>query len=501
MELDIKYCKKKGQGKPMRYSIQYKIFIPFSIVIFIGLASLIFVAHDINEQNTSQIIDDDMITARKTLDLYLRQYFLIHNLELNKISIESEAEKISKGLSPQIEGNVEIYVFKEKSEDYPLSKGDTRNEDFFRALEGETAYTINYEENEAIVTLSYPIESNNGNIIGIIRYSKDYTEHFNYNKRFKNVINFFAVTIFILIFFTSFFLSRQLTKPIRELIKGSQQISLGNFQMDIDVNSQDEIGELADRFKIMAERIKEQIGIIEKDRDALKEVQAQSKSFFDNVTHELKTPLTTILGYAQVLKENGFCDKDFFDKGTSYIIRESKRLNQLVIEILELSKASSMDFSYHFDKVDLSELIKDTCDEMRIKGKKYNIMICYDLQENLILKGDNNKLKEVLINLIDNAIKYGKVNSSIHVEAYRDREIIILKVKDEGEGISEEHIKKLFEPFYRVSPKTSKERGSTGLGLSIVKNIVESHKGTIDIKSKLHQGTEITITFGGEDDI
>ncbi|WP_273226987.1 sensor histidine kinase [Geosporobacter ferrireducens] len=464
------------------------------------MTSLLFVSYNINKQNTLQVVEKDMIGDRKSLDLYLRQYFLINNLELNKISLEAEAEKLSKGLSAQIGSMIEINSLTGKNGRDFLEEEIALEEDFLRALLGETAYTISHEENRVFVTLSYPIELNK-NIIGIMRSTKDYTELFNYNRRFNNVINYFAIAIFVLIFLTSFYLSRQLTKPIRQLIKGSEQISTGDYNLNININSPDEIGELADRFKFMAQRIKEQIEIIQGDRDKLKEVQAQSKVFFDNVTHELKTPLTTIMGYAQVLKENGFSDKDFFDKGTSYIINESKRLNKLVIEILELSKTATMDFSYHYEKVNLTELIAETCDEMKMKGKKYNIAIHYSLQKDLFLKGDKNKLKEVLINLLDNAIKYGRVNSSIDVDAYRQDGAIIIKIKDQGEGISEKHINKIFEPFYRISSNTSKEKGSAGLGLTIVKNIIENHGGTIDIKSKLNEGTVVIIVFGGEGNI
>ena len=301
--------------------------------------------------------------------------------------------------------------------------------------------------------------------------------------------------IFIFIFITSFIISRQIAKPIKELTKSSEQVSLGEFDLDINIDSQDEIGELAERFKIMVKRIKEQIEIIERDRDALIETQAQSKAFFDNATHELKTPLTTILGYAQMIKENGFSDEEFFKKGTDYIINESQRLNTMVIEILELSKTSSKYLNSNFERIDLFQLIKATCDEMGIKGRKYNIDICSNIEKELFLQGNYYQLKEVLVNLIDNSIKYGKVNSTVNVEAYKECENIIIKVIDKGVGIPEEHINNLFEPFYRVSKNISREKGSAGLGLTIVKNIVENHGGTIRINSKTNEGTEVIIEF------
>jgi signal transduction histidine kinase len=270
---------------------------------------------------------------------------------------------------------------------------------------------------------------------------------------------------------------------------------MGDFNLYINIKSKDEIGELANTFKLMVQRIKEQISIIERDRDSLMESQKQNKVFFDNVTHELKTPLTTILGYAQVIKENGFNDKDFFDKGISYIINESKRLNDMVINILELSTVSTGNSEYNFEKIDLSKLTETTCEEMSIKGKKYNIDIHFNNKKPLYVRGDYNRLREVLVNIIDNSIKYGNVNSVIDVEVYSRDEIINLMVRDRGSGIPPAHIDRIFEPFYRISKHDSREKGSAGLGLSIVKNILDRHDAKISINSRLNEGTEIIIQF------
>ncbi len=481
----------------MRYSLQNKILIPFSIIIFLGFTCLLLISYNINDTNTSQIIEKDMIGIRKNLDFYLRQYFLINNLEMNKISLEVEAEKIARELSPQIGSIVEIYGINDIDVGVLRANNPSENEDFRRASMGDTAYAINYLGEEVLVSLSYPLESN-GSIIGIVRSTKDYTELYSYNRSFKSIINILVIIIFILVFITALLLSKQLTKPIKQLIKGSEQISEGNFQLDITVKSKDEIGQLAERFQIMAEKIKGQIEIIEKDRDTLREVQAQSKAFFDNVTHELKTPLTTIMGYAQVLQENGFTDRDFFDKGTAYIINESKRLNQLVIAILELSKNKALELPYFFEMLDLKDVIIGTSDEMKIKARRYNIEISCRLQEGLIVNGDRNKLKELLINLLDNAIKYGNVNSTIDVEAWREGNTVLLVVRDTGRGIAEENLNRIFQPFYRVNENNRGERGSAGLGLSIVKDIVEEHGGKIMVHSRLGEGTEVKIELKGE---
>lgn len=482
----------------MKYSIQSKILVWFSIIVFIGLASLLFVSYQITEQNTAKIIENDMIAVKKNLDVYLKQYFLINNKELNEKNLLDNADNISRELGSEIGNKVEIYNLTGEKISNFLTLDKLDNSDLLKAVNGQIAYSISYNENKVLVNLSYPINIKNISI-GIIRYSKDYTEIYTYNNRFKHVINIFATVIFTIIFIASIIISMQIAKPIVELTKNSEKVSKGNFDLNIKINSKDEIGELSNRFKIMVERIKEQITIIERERDNLKEAQKQNKAFFDNVTHELKTPLTTILGYAQIIQDNGFNDKDFFDKGTSYIIKESKRLNNMVVEILELSTASLKDVSYDFEKINLSKLVRNTCDEMDIKARKYNIRILQHIEDDLFIKGDNNKLKEVLINLIDNSIKYGNVNSTIEVEGYLKEEYIYLKIKDKGEGIAEEHINNIFQPFYRISKSESREKGSAGLGLSIVKNIVEKHGGTIDIKSRVKEGTEVIIRFEGDE--
>lgn len=480
----------------MKNSIQSKILISFSIIIYIGLSALLVVSYKLTEQNNNNIIYSDMVGAKKNMDQYLKQYFLINNIVLNEASLITNADDISRQLSSSFEDNVDIYNLSGNKISHNLEQNTTedKKEDLANAMKGKISYATTFYGNKTKISLSYPIEVNS-NYIGILRYTKDYTQLFNSSKRFRDVISIFAIVIFSLVFIVASILSRQITKPIKRLEETSEEVASGNFDISIDVNSDDEIGDLAKRFEMMIKKIKEQIKIIEEDRDMLKESEAQNKIFFDNVTHELKTPITVIMGYAQAIQENDITDKKLFNKSISYIFNESKRLNNMVVDLLELSKTSSMNFSYNFEKVDIGELVRMTSDEMNIKGKKYNIDICCSTMENLFLSGDRDRLKEVIINLIDNSIKYGSVNSKIEVSVYKENNIIFIKVKDEGEGISEESIEKLFDPFYRVSKKASRELGSAGLGLTIVKNIVEKHGGSIEIKSKINEGTEVIIGF------
>ena len=265
--------------------------------------------------------------------------------------------------------------------------------------------------------------------------------------------------------------------------------------MKICPSSRDEIGELAKSFKSMVDTIKEQIVTIKKDRDALKELEMSRKIFFDNVTHELKTPITTILGYSQIIEENGFTDEEFFKKGISHVIQESERLNRMVVELLNLSKNTYKDFSYEFTPMDLSNILSVTCEEMIIKAKRYNMVIESKIEYGINIKGDKDKLKQVFINIIDNSIKYGYVNSTIKVRCYIKNNNAIIEVEDKGDGIDSKNIENIFQPFFRVNKKSSREKGGNGLGLAIVKAIVEKHDGKISVESKVKEWTKIIIEF------
>ena len=480
----------------MKHSIQLKILISFSIIIYLGLSALLFVSYKLTEQNDNNIIYHDMISAKKNMDQYLRQYFLLNNIEFTETALMSEAADISKQLGSATENRIDIYNLKgSKMSNNPDEQGNSAdNPDLINAINGRISYAAYINDSSAKVSLSYPIQVNDS-YIGILRYTKDYTQLFNNSKRFRTVINIFATCIFSIVFVVSIILSRQITKPIKKLIETSEKVADGNFDIRMEVNTDDEIGDLSNRFQMMVGRIKDQIEIIKEDRDILKESQAQNKVFFDNVTHELKTPITVIMGYAQALKENRFSDEKLFDKSVTYILDESIRLNNMVVELLELSKTASADFTYYFENMDVGRLVSQTCEEMKIKGKKYNIDIYCKVEDSLYINGDKDRIKEVLINLLDNSMKYGYVNSLIEVRAYKENDCVLISVKDKGEGIAEENIKKLFDPFYRVSKKTSRELGSAGLGLTIVKSIVEKHGGNIEIKSKIGEGTEVIISF------
>ncbi|WP_408955912.1 two-component system histidine kinase PnpS [Natroniella sp. ANB-PHB2] len=232
-----------------------------------------------------------------------------------------------------------------------------------------------------------------------------------------------------------------------------------------------------------------------RDITEIRRLERMRKDFVSNVSHELKTPLTSIKGYVETL-----IDSKLDYETAQYFLRiindEANRLERLIINLLDLSKIESESNLGGSQKVDLVEVIRDASSLLKNKAeeKEIDLKLCLPL-ESTIIKGDQDQLARLMINLIDNAIKYTLQGGKVKVALYLENDEIILKVEDNGIGIPKEDLERIFERFYRVDKARTRKQGGTGLGLSIVKHIVRQYNGEIDVESKLEQGTKFIISL------
>ncbi|WP_407873067.1 sensor histidine kinase [Paenibacillus sp. P36] len=292
------------------------------------------------------------------------------------------------------------------------------------------------------------------------------------------------MAVFAAAFLFTYLLSRHITIPLVKLSTASTEVMKGKLNTRLTFRRKDEIGKLAANFNNMIERIQNQIATIEQDRDQLDELNQARKRFFDNVTHELKTPLTTIMGYATIIRENGNQDQEMFEKGITHILDESKRLHELVLKLLEQSKETHV--ADRMTIVDVGFLLKDVSETMTIKAKRYKKTIRCHADNGLFVSGQPDKLRQLFINLLDNAIKYGYAHSDIVAKAELASETVRLTFINQGPTVRPEHLSRIFEPFYRADA-TTHEAESAGLGLSISQGIVDEHQGSIRMTSHLDQ--------------
>jgi two-component system, OmpR family, phosphate regulon sensor histidine kinase PhoR len=237
------------------------------------------------------------------------------------------------------------------------------------------------------------------------------------------------------------------------------------------------------------------LGIVVVMHDITKLVRLEEvrKDFVANVSHELRTPITSIKGFTETLLDGAMNEPVIMKEFLEIIQKESDRLHLLIDDLLELSSMERESFSLQFSQVNLKEVIKDalTIVSGNLERKKMNFVL--DIPNQIVIEGDAGRIIQVMVNLLSNAINYSKEQTEITVSVKKTTSDAVIKVQDEGIGIEQSELTRLFERFYRVDRARSRESGGTGLGLAIVKHLVEAHNGTVEVESTIGVGTTISI--------
>ncbi|MCY8644281.1 sensor histidine kinase [Bacillus haynesii] len=463
----------------MLRTIKGKFIVGFFLIFSLSFLVLNHTVKNVIWSSNEKIVTSDLVELKKNSIVYVNQAFLINHYKNNELYFGDMADEIVDNLNHSTGSNVGVYTVNgallASSDQKVFSRGS--DEDLKQAIKGKTAYHITYNRNKAEVFFSYPVVVE-GTKVGILRFSKNFDLQYKQSGEILDIVFYIALAIFVAAFLFSYILSRHITIPLVKLTDATSQVKKGKLDMDIHFNRKDEIGQLAVNFNDMISRIREQILTIERDRDRLKELNEQEKRFFDNMTHELKTPLTSIQGYAEIIKDKGESDRAFFDKGMNHIVEESRRLHHLVIKLLEVSRETSK--GAQFTRIDAGEILNDVCESMKFRAERYKKKIACDIEDGLYVHGQVSRLRQLFINLLDNAIKYSLSHSEIFIKAEIVGENILFTFKNPSAPLENDQHSKMFQPFYSVNQKI-KEEGSVGLGLSIVKTIVDEHGGTIEM--------------------
>ncbi|WP_244906291.1 sensor histidine kinase [Mesoflavibacter zeaxanthinifaciens] len=232
--------------------------------------------------------------------------------------------------------------------------------------------------------------------------------------------------------------------------------------------------------------------------ETLKVREEYRKEFMGNVSHELKTPLFTVQGYIETLLDGALKDKNVAEK---YLERANKGVERLIYIVKDLDMITKLevgDLRLNVTTFDIVDLVKSVFDllEMKAAKKKISLMFDMDYKQPILVKGDEERIQQVLTNLVVNSIKYGHQNGTTEISIERlIKNKVIVRVTDNGEGIGKEHLPRLFERFYRVDKSGSRKEGGSGLGLSIVKHIIEAHDEKIYVESEVNVGSEFSFTL------
>lgn len=386
------------------------------------------------------------------------------------------AKKLSKDINAKVQVlNIEGLLLGDSSvnaKPYPLK---INTPDVSAAIKGNTGTYIGSEYGEKILNVSVPIK-NSLNYVAVLRLSTSLNNVSDLVRKVSYIIVGVLLASILLSYLIGIVFAARLTKPLNMVKDATIKMAKGNFNVRAKKITNDEIGMLADSFNKMAEELSQLDNI--------------KNEFISNISHELRTPLTSIKGFAVTALDDIDKDNSLFEY-LSIINSEADRLTSLVEELLDFSRIQSNKLKISYQKFDIVNLIRETISMLKPAINRAGINIKYSGPENYIINGDKDRIKQVLVNLIDNSAKASQCGNNINIVLNISNKVMI-RVIDEGSGIPCDELSKIFEKFYRS--KNSRYSG-TGLGLSIVKGIIEAHKGEINVESEVGKGTTFTITL------
>jgi len=279
------------------------------------------------------------------------------------------------------------------------------------------------------------------------------------------------------------------SKILATIVDALQRISAGDLSVQLPKTGSTEL-------KQISELTNQIVGNLKRDITKFEKLERVRSEFLANVSHELRTPIFSIQGFIETLIDGAIDDpkvnREFLQKAYEH----SERLNNLLNDLIEISRIESGEMRMSFRYFDITNFLKNVIEEVLQKAEKKSLEIvqCMNSNEVLVL-GDKERLRQVLYNLIDNSVKYTDAGGKIEIGFDELPNSVRVFVRDNGTGIGEEHLSRIFERFYRVDKDRSRSVGGTGLGLAIVKHIVEAHNSKVEVKSELGKGSEFSFSL------
>lgn len=454
-----------------------KSILAFTVAILIGLASVILYS-----VYTRYITAAEM-TIRARISSSVDHYFSYYNT--------GDEDFFALGANDFVES----FAYKDKIELWVLDKNGkivassnafgasstSGTQDYNDALISYNKTGISRSKTgtgENVLALSYILRDDNGENYGALRYLVSLDEA--YRQFFMVmllVLVSFSLIIFLIAILGKYFVS-SIVRPVEKINQITKEIAKGDFNVRIETDSDDEIGELSDSINEMASQ--------------LNQIEQMKNEFISTVSHEIRTPLTAIKGWGETLK-NINNDTEIVNKGLDIIISETSRLSDMVEELLDFSRMQNGNMKIIYSTFDLYDLVSGVYlgykKRAEVEGK--NIYIKSKGTTDFLIEADEAKIKQVIINLIDNALKYTDKGGEIVISFDKEHKFITICIEDNGKGISENDLPHIKEKFYKADNTV---RG-TGIGLAVADEIVKNHGGVLNISSVSGEGTVAQVTL------
>ncbi len=379
------------------------------------------------------------------------------------------------------QSNAEVQIIDKNGNIVMDSQGSISQEmkgnDIEEALTGKTGVWVGYLDGQKVMAVANPLKSDN-QIVGALRFIASLSAVDQDIVKTEEIFILIGLFVILIVGSISVFLANTITVPLQEVTTVAQRMAAGNFQIKSRKTRDDEIGKLSDTLNYLADEIvkKEQL----------------KNDFISSVSHELRTPLTSIKGWAITLQNESFQQKEMLNDGLNIISKESERLTQMVEELLDFSKFVSGRIKLNAKDVNLVNLFEHLRKQLTPRAVRENIDFTVDYPENMPnIYSDANRLKQLFINILDNAFNFNHPGGYVHFKAEVQEEGFKFTISDNGCGIAADELPMVKEKFYKGKSSHSKN----GIGLSICEEIVNLMGGKLEISSELNKGTDVVITL------
>lgn len=466
--------------KRVHFSLRWRFSIGLAAILILIVFTLSFFVLRGIEQNQKSKVESDLKQRSELASLRLRQSYLSSGL-IDDVDgfLRRRGPELAGDLGNLLGGSQVILYDKKGNEignSLPLSTTQDIDEIMEYAVQGKTVYQ---QSGDSLVYLS-PIVWSVGQV-GIVQFQYSLKSDQAFYSSIKNLLRNIGLSALALSFLIGFLYVQRVITSLRRLRAAADQIRDGQFLQESPVRRRDELGELSEGISYMSREIEQSF--------------ARQKQFIGNVSHEFKTPLTSIIAYSDLL-DMYRDDPELLDEARMNIRREADRLLEMVEKVLHLSAMEQYEFNLNAERIDVQEPLEEACSRLRGKAVTFDLTIETDFKP-AIIRADRESLMHIFLNLIDNGIKYNVPGGMVHVACRTEGDMAIISFRDTGIGIPQEARAKLFEPFFTVSKDRARLTGGTGLGLSLVKRLVELQQGSITLAAPAsnEQGTAFIVAF------
>jgi signal transduction histidine kinase len=480
----------------VRNSIKLKFSIFFGALLLLTVFVLSMLVLNGIKKNQYEQYEQYLDRQAQTANIYFLQTLLSETNKVPNTFLNTKGKEFTKKLEQLYGQAITLYDSKGNvvSEKVSYMESESIKKTLEYALKDKTAYLVDEESLYYMAPLTIGNEQ-----VGVVQFYYSLSEDISFYNQIRQLFITIGAGVFLLSFLLAYFYFGTFANKIISLEHMVKRIQEGDYKTTI-LKRRDEIGRLSQGIHAMSGKIKATIEEIKDEKNKLtlaitklSKVDKQQKEFIGNVTHEFKTPLTSIKAYIDLL-EMYPDDDELLETAKTSIKSETIRLYEMVEKVLQLSALEKYDFELNVEKVDIKQSIQSVLNSLSGKINKFGLRLETDLSDAFI-NADKDILLIIFMNLLDNSIKYNKVNGKILVKNNSNNGEVIIDISDTGIGISKEEATKIFEPFYTVDKNRSRQNGGAGLGLPLAKRYIEMLGGRIVIVNSNTTGTTFRILF------